>query len=441
MLLTNLTPLGFWIASAMGATEGKIAKEFDLGRVLLAIVIVLMAAKIGGDLAERLRQPAVLGELVMGVVLGNLGLLGFHSLEFLKTDPAVSVLAGIGVVLLLFQVGLESNLGEMLRVGFSSFLVAVAGVITPFALGWGVGRWFYPEENSLVHVFLGATLTATSVGITARVLGDLGKTKSTEGKIILGAAVIDDVLGLVILAAVTGMIAAANQGSASLPLSTIGWVVAKATLFLLGAILFGRLVSPSLFTLASRLRTRGMLLATSMSFCCLFAYLADAASLAPIVGAFAAGLILDPVHYRDFTQRGEHSIEELIEPVTSLLVPIFFVLMGARVELSSFGQTELWGFAAALTAAAVVGKQACSLGVLERGVNRLAVGLGMIPRGEVGLIFASIGAGMVLAGEPVITPAIYASVVMMVIITTLMTPPLLKFSLSRTRQVNVTSPS
>jgi len=227
------------------------------------------------------------------------------------------------------------------------------------------------------------------------------------------------------------MIAAANQGSAGLPLSTVGWVVAKASLFLLGAIVFGRAVSPRLFTLASRLRTRGMLLATSMSFCCLFAYFAHAVSLAPIVGAFAAGLILDPVHYRDFTQRGEHSIEELIEPVASLLVPIFFVLMGARVDLASFGQTQLWGFAAVLTGAAVVGKQACSLSVLEGGVNRLAVGLGMIPRGEVGLIFASIGASMVLAGEPVISPAIYASVVMMVIITTLMTPPLLKLALIR----------
>jgi len=402
----------------------------EIGRVFLALILILLAAKIGGELAERIRQPAVLGELVFGVILGNLALVGYHGLEFLKADQAVELLAQIGVVLLLFEVGLESNLKEMMGVGLSSFLVALLGVITPFVLGWGVGAWFLPQENPLVHVFLGATLTATSVGITARVLKDLGKIKSQEGKIILGAAVVDDVMGLVILAGVTGIISAANTGGSGISAVSIALIIGKAMVFLVGALVLGVYLSPRLFKLASRLRVHGVLLTTSISGCFLLAYLASEIELAPIVGAFAAGLILDPVHYRDFTDRGEHGIEELIRPITTFLVPIFFVLMGIRVDLTTFARVEILGFAAVLTLAAMIGKQACALGVVEKGLDRLSVGIGMIPRGEVGLIFAGIGSSMVLRGELVVSSSTFSAVVIMVIVTTLATPPVLKLSLN-----------
>lgn len=403
----------------------------SIALVLLSLPIMLIAAKLGGDWFERIKQPAVLGELICGVVLGNLSLFGFHSLDYLKTDEIISVLAQLGVILLLFEVGLGSNIEQMLEVGASSFLVALFGVIAPMLLGWGVGAVFLPQAPKVVHLFLGATLSATSVGITARVLKDLGKTDTKEARIILGAAVIDDVMGLVILAAVTGIIKAADYGGAGVSLFQICWIVIKALLFLGLALWMGRRLSLRMFHLASRLKVRGMLLATSVSFCFLLAYMAYRIELAPIVGAFAAGLILDPLHYTEFRQRGEHGIEDLLQPLTSLLVPIFFVLMGIRVDLKTFARVDILGLATALTLAAIVGKQVCGLGILERGLDRLSVGVGMIPRGEVGLIFASMGLAMTLKRAPVLTSAAYSAIVIMVIISTIVTPPILKLSLIR----------
>jgi Kef-type K+ transport system membrane component KefB len=398
--------------------------------VLLGLVVILTAAKLGGALFERIHQPAVLGELIFGVLLGNLALLGYTGLEFLGESQGIEILAELGVILLLFDVGLESNLDEMKSVGTSSLVVAVLGVVAPFFLGWGVSAWMIPDEELLVHIFIGATLCATSVGITARVLADLGKLQKRESKIILGAAVIDDVLGLVILAVVAGVITAASTGG-SLSSLAILWIVAKAVLFLGGAILIGTWISPRLFRVASKLRIQGMLLAVSLVFCFSLAYLANVIGLATIVGAFAAGLILDELHYRDFLDAGEHSIEELIHPIYVFLVPVFFVLMGIRVDLSTFGQVSVLGFAAMLSVAAVIGKMICALGVVEKGLDRISVAVGMVPRGEVGLIFASIGAALVLHGEPVISGEIYSAVVIMVIVTTLITPPALKWTLAR----------
>ena len=389
-----------------------------------------MAAKLGGDWFERAGQPAVLGELVFGVLLGNLSLLGFHGLNYLKSDEVISVLAELGVIFLLFEVGLESNVKDMLEVGASSFLVALLGVIAPMMLGWGVGALFLPQAPILVHVFLGATLSATSVGITARVLKDLGKNQTKEARIILGAAVIDDVMGLVILAMVSGIIKAADHGGTGVSILDVGWIIFKAVAFLGLALWIGTRLSPRLFSLASRLKVRGMLLVTSVSFCFFLAYVAHSIELAPIVGAFAAGLILDPIHYVNFRERGEHRIEEHLQPITSLLVPIFFVLMGIRVELRTFANLEILGFAAFLTLAAIAGKQICALGILEKGLDRLSVGVGMIPRGEVGLIFASMGSLMLLKGKPVISSTSYSAVIIMVIVTTLVTPPVLKATIT-----------
>jgi Na+:H+ antiporter len=324
-----------------GETDGHVD---PVGNVALALVIILIVAKLGGDLAVRLRQPAVLGELIGGILVGTLEPLGISSLEWLKTDPHLDMLARIGVLILLFEVGLESTVGQMLKVGYSSLLVATLGVAAPFALGWGVGAWMLPEQGPYVHAFLGATLTATSVGITARVLKDLGRSKSNEARVVLGAAVIDDVLGLVILAVVTGMITAANRGG-SLAAGEIVLILTKAIGFLVGALVLGVLFSKRFFSLASNLRARGVLLATGLAFCFFLSWLSGIIGLAPIVGAFAAGLILEDVHYRDFVDRGEHGLEDLIHPISSFLVPIFFVVMGMRANLKSFLQPGIIGVA------------------------------------------------------------------------------------------------
>jgi len=398
--------------------------------VILHVAIILAAAKLGGDLAVRVGQPAVLGELLVGVVLGNLTLAGYGGLEAIKTDATVDMLARLGVLVLLFQVGLESTVRQMMSVGATSLAVAVLGVVAPFGLGWAVGVWLLPDHSEYVHAFLGATLCATSVGITARVLQDLNRSQTKEARVILGAAVIDDVLGLIVLAVVTGVIAAADTGT-SLSYGHVGGIVIKAFVFLVGSIAIGLAAAPYLFSLASRLRARGALLATGLVLCFLLSWLANAIGLAPIVGAFAAGLILEEVHFKEFRQRGEHELEELIHPISEFLVPVFFVLMGMHTDLRSFLQPGVLGLAAGLTVAAVLGKQACSLGVLRGGLDRLSIGIGMVPRGEVGLIFANIGLGLTVAGERVINEAVYSAVVVMVIVTTMLTPPALKWSLSR----------
>jgi len=398
--------------------------------VALHLALILVAAKLGGEAATRVGQPAVLGELLAGVALGNAGLLGAGGLEAMKTDPALDLLSRLGVLLLLFEVGLGSTVREMLRVGPSALLVAVLGVAAPFALGWGVGFLLVPAAGPYVHAFLGAALSATSVGITARVLQDLGRSQTPEARIILGAAVIDDVLGLVILAVVSGVIGAAGQGG-TLSAWSVGAILGKATFFLTGSLAIGVALSWRVFRLGAQLRTPGVLLATGLAFCFLLSWLAGAIGLAPIVGAFAAGLILEDVHYREFLDRGERGLEELVKPIGAFLVPVFFVLMGMRTDLRSFGDPAVIGLAGALTLAAILGKQLCAAGVLERGLDRLTVGIGMVPRGEVGLIFANIGLSLQLDGHPLLAPAMYSAVVMVVIVTTLVTPPALRWSLGR----------
>jgi Kef-type K+ transport system membrane component KefB len=398
--------------------------------LMLGLAILLMAAKIGGHAAVRLGQPAVLGELVVGIVLGNLALVGVPGLAQITHDPMVDMIARLGVIILLFEVGLESTVGEMLRVGRTALSVAALGVLAPFALGWGVGALLLPDSGPYVHAFLGATLCATSVGITARVFQDLGHSKSAEARVILGAAVIDDVLGLVILAVVTGMITRADVSGGFSAVAVLA-VLAKAIVFLVGSLVLGVLLSPRIFSTASRIRARGVLLATGLSFCFLLSWAAGAVGLAPIVGAFAAGLILEDVHYRGFVARDERALGELVRPLVDFLAPVFFVLMGMRTDLRVFAEPSVLGLAAALVVAAVIGKQACALGVFQAGVDRWSVGLGMIPRGEVGLIFANIGLSLSIGGRPIMDAATFSAVVVMVLVTTLVTPPALKWSLAR----------
>ena len=403
--------------------------------ILIGIALILVIAKLGGKLFEQFGQPAVLGELISGIIIGNLALFGFSGAEFLRNNEVISSLAELGVIILLFEVGLESKIGEMMKVGWSSLLVAIAGVIAPFILGWAVAAYFLPNASPLSHIFTGAILCATSVGITARVFKDLGVLSTKESQIVLGAAVIDDVLGLMILAVISGAIKAAQTGAAIGGLEVVS-IAVKAGGFLIGAIAVGHFVVPHVFRLAGCLEHKGVLLALSLSFCFLMAWLASCVGLAPIVGAFAAGLILDETHFETFRTHEELRLEQLISPVSMLLVPIFFVLMGIRVDLSYFAKPEIIIFAVALTLAAVIGKQVCSFATVEHNINRMSIGLGMIPRGEVGLILAGIGMKLTLPNSnnelvPVIDSATFGAVVLMIITTTLITPPLLKWSLTK----------
>ncbi|MBI4548334.1 MAG: cation:proton antiporter [Ignavibacteriae bacterium] len=412
--------------------------------VLIALSVILLGAKLGGELFERVKLPAVLGELVVGIVFGNLVLItpSWSFFEPLRTATiteqwavVIDSLARIGVILLLFEVGLESTVGEMRRVGLSSSLVATVGVIVPFALGFGISWIFFKEvpqailalapnfDLTNIHIFIGAILCATSVGITARVFKDLGKIHLPEAKIILGAAVIDDVLGLIILAVVSGIVVAAETG-ASLSIGSLVKIAGIAFGFLAGAIVVGRVVVPRMMSLMAQLRSKGMMIISAILFCFLLSYLANLAGLATIVGAFAAGLILEQVHFQGFKE--ERQLEELLAPVTTLLVPIFFVMMGIQVKLETFANLDVLGIALGLTFVAFLGKQFCGLAVVEKGLDRLSIGIGMVPRGEVGLIFASIGKNL-----KVVDDAIFSAIVIMVILTTLVTPPLLKFSLHR----------
>jgi len=412
---------------------------------LLALIAILAAAKLGGEFFERLRLPAVLGELVGGIILGNLVLInaGWSFFEPLRITPvqahwaiAVDSLARIGVIILLFEVGLQSTIKGMMKVGAPSFLVAVLGVIAPFFLGFWVSWLFIKQippdlsaivpagfSLSYIHLFVGSVLCATSVGITARVFKDLGKLQMKEAQIILGAAVIDDVLGLMVLAVVSGIVTSAESGQA-LAVGPVLRVIIVAILFLGGTLILGAFLVPRVIKQVSRLQTSGVMLVSALVFAFALAYLANAAGLAPIVGAFAAGLLLEEVHFRGFHE--DVQLEELIKPVSTFLVPVFFVMMGIQVRLESFANWPVLGLAMGLTVAAVAGKQVCGLGVMEKKLDRVSIGIGMIPRGEVGLILASIGRSL-----KVVDGATFSAIVIMIIVTTLITPPLLSLTLSR----------
>jgi Kef-type K+ transport system membrane component KefB len=405
------------------------ASGSEQSHILLALAFVLAGARLLGALAERLGQPAVLGELLLGVLLGNLALFGGPDLVALEGSETFAILAELGAILLLFDVGLESTPKEMLAVGLPATVVAVLGVVTPMALGYGVDQLVNPKESWMAHAFVGAMLAATSVGITARVLQDAHAIKRPSARIILGAAVIDDVLGLVVLAIVAGVIQAAASGVA-LAAGDIALIVVKALAFLFLAVAIGSAVSPRLFKQALAIPSTGLVQALSLSLCFGLAWLAAKAGLAPIVGAFAAGLVLEDVHFEGHVKRGDRPLHESLRPLTALLVPVFFVRMGILVDLGNFVQPGVLGFALLLTVAAMIGKWICGLGV-PRGVSRATVALGMMPRGEVGLIFAGIGAQLLLGGKPVVSGETYAAAVFMVVATTMATPPLLLWALER----------
>ena len=417
------------LAGGFVLSRGTPASHDALGRLALALTVLVTAALVGGHFAVRAGQPAVLGELIAGVVLGSLP--GLGAIHFIATDTYVDILARLGILLLLFEVGLELSVGGLFEVGVSALLVAVIGTAASLAIGAFAASLLMAAAPLVVYVFLGASITATSVGITARVLRDVGASRTTEAKIILGAAVVDDVLALIVLG-VVAVWATAGASALASQTTTVGALVMKTVGFLVLALVLGVKLTPAWFRRAARLRTRDALLAVGLRFCFFLAWAASAIGLAPLVGAFAAGLVLEPSHSASFVERGERSLGELLEPMTSFLVPLFFVLVGFRMNVSVFARPALMLFALVLTSAAFVGKLACVAGVLKRDANRLTVALGMLPRGEVTLVYAALGASMRVGQTPLLDDQGYAAVVAVVILTTLVTPPVLKWSLSRT---------
>jgi Kef-type K+ transport system membrane component KefB len=417
------------------------------GENLLWLALILMAARLFAPLAARFGFPAVLGELLLGVALGNLGLLGVDYFEAIPRDPVIAFMAELGVIILLLQIGLETRLKDLLQVGGRALAVGSVGIVVPFVLGALVaGPLLLPGMGQNTYLFLGATLAATSVGITGRVLRDLGKLDTPAARVVLGAAVIDDVLGLIILAVVTRLVQVGDVG-----VGLVGLIILKATLFLAGSVWLGRWIAPHSSRWLARLDAGpSMLFAQVLATALAMAWLAHALGLAPIIGAFAAGLLFEPVFLRDFEQpaivreiqpllpsqapglaerlrpillrHAGHQHEHMIEPIGYFFVPVFFVLTGMQVDLRALADPAVLGVALGITAVAIAGKLVAGLCARQEG--GWLVGWGMVPRGEVGLIFGMTGHQLGVIGD-----STFSAIIVMVILTTVVTPPVLTYLL------------
>jgi Kef-type K+ transport system membrane component KefB len=417
--------------------------QLVLAGVLISLIVIHLASKVGGEICIRLNLPPVLGELLGGVVVGvsALRLLMFPDgstdvanssliIDLLQStaglaptaaqsvfdrqSEVISVLSEIGVIILLFEIGLESSLTELLKVGRQAATVAVVGVAAPFISGV-LGMIYIFHAPPIAAIFAAAALTATSIGITAKVLSQIGRINTPEGQIIIGAAILDDILGLIVLAVVSGL-----GQTGKIDVGGIFYLIITATMFLVGAILIGRAITPLLAKIVDSLQTRGQLIVVSLIFAFTLAYIATAIHLEGILGSFAAGLVLAE------TEKREGIVTDLT-PLADAVVPIFFVVVGARTDLSVLNPidpTNREGLLIALflIVVAVLGKVVTGFVVFGKpNINRLAIGVGMIPRGEVGLIFVSVG-----ATSGLLPPATQAGVVVMVIFTTFLAPPLLR---------------
>lgn len=447
--LSSLIPVdvGSSISPILATTPETSYGPFVLTGVLLSLVVVYVTSKLGGELSKRLNLPPVLGELVGGVVVG---ISAFHLLMFPENSAAatdsvimqvlqwlgqlnpeavshifqsqsevISVLAELGVIVLLFEIGLESDLRELGKVGYQAAVVAVVGVAAPFLLGT-VGLVTLFHVSIIPAIFAGAALTATSIGITSKVLSELGHLKSTEGQIIVGAAVIDDVLGIIVLAVVASL---AKTGEVDL--LNVVYLILSASGFLLGSILLGKFFNKSFVAIADKLQTRGALLIPAFTFALVMAFLANIIHLEAILGAFAAGLVLDETDKRK-------ELDQQVMPIADILVPIFFVTVGAKADLGVLNPAVAENragliIASFLIAVAIIGKVVTGWSVFGKpGINRLAIGVGMIPRGEVGLVFAGIGSASGVLDKP-----LEAAIIVMVILTTFLAPPLLQLALGQ----------
>lgn len=419
-----------------------------VGENLLWLALILMSARLFAPLAQRIGFPAVLGELLLGVALGNLSLFGIGVFDTIAKDPIIAFIAELGVIVLLLQIGLETRLADLVKVGARAAAVGSVGIVVPFVLGaFVVGPWLLPGQSQNTFLFLGATLAATSVGITGRVFRDLGKLATPAARIVLGAAVIDDVLGLVILAVVTGLVETGSVGPGEV-LS----IVAEAAAFLGGSIWLGRKIAPHSTRLLAQIDPgHSMLFAQVLATGLALAWLAHAIGLAPIIGAFAAGLLFEPIFLKNYDtprivkdiepllrdpesrnltdrlmpilqKHTGHQHEAMIEPIGYFFAPVFFVLTGMQVDLRTLADPAVVAVALGITGAAVIGKLAA--GWFAGPGNRWIAGWGMVPRGEVGLIFAMVGKQLGVMDE-----AMLSVIVVMVILSTLIAPPMLSWLL------------
>ena len=469
LLLELAVMPGILFASANGG-----AHHDPIAPVILVVTGVLVFALIGRFIARRFGQPAVLGELLIGVAVGNFAYfygydfiiilrestalfdivdqtLSGTSLEtaalnvldedkartlitvfespyrviFLQITNTIDIFSRYGVIFLLFLVGFETSTEEMRKVGGGSIRVAVVGVVLPFILGLSIIHFLMPGMSLNVGLFIAATLGATSIGITARVMHDLHSSNTKEAHIILGAAVMDDILGLIILSIVSGIVVAGR-----LELFDVFSNITMAILFLGGAIFIGPHLLRSIIYLVRHLDLVEAKMFISHTFMMVLAWMANLVGLAAIIGAFTAGLILHDAYFHRWGHYKDHqySVKDLIMPLEVILVPIFFVLMGVQVKLETFFDFRVVTLAVGLLVAAIVGKVISGV-VAGKGINRWAVGVGMMPRGEVGLIYASIGKTL-----GVVSDSLFSAIVLMVIITTLITPPFLKLALERKRE-------
>ncbi|NEP05716.1 MAG: cation:proton antiporter [Okeania sp. SIO2G4] len=427
------------------ATETEVEPAMVVAGVLLSLVAIYIASKAGGEFFNWLGFPPVLGELVGGVVIGisALNLVIFpesgadsstsvvisilEATAGLAPDAAeatfqvqsevLEVLSELGVIILLFEIGLESNIRDLMQVGIQSLIVAIVGVTLPFVAGTA-GMMMIFHVSAVPAIFAGAALTATSIGITSRVLAEINRLNTQEGQIILGAAVIDDVLGIIILAVVASL---AKTGEVDV-VNAI-YLIISASVFLVGAILLGRFFNDTFVFFGEKFKTRGRAVIPALTIALFMSYIGTAIHLEAILGAFAAGLVLDNL---DQTEVGRE-LEELIRPISDVVVPIFFVTVGTKTNLGVLNPaipTNREGLVIAifLIVVAIVGKVACGFSVFGLdNINRLAVGVGMVPRGEVGLVFASVG-----SASGALSPALDVAIILMVIITTFLAPPLLR---------------
>jgi Kef-type K+ transport system membrane component KefB len=455
----------------MESVSPSIALSDPIAPVILGVTSILFFAIIGRFLARKIDQPTVLGELLMGILIGNVAwYLGVDLIAVLREGPrvfevvnqtlagtpidevaasifgnekgqeivrvitgpkgghvmqvaqTVDVFSRYGVIFLLFMVGLETNLDEMRQVGAPSIRVAIIGVVVPIVLGFEAAELLRPDMTLDSKLFVAATLGATSVGITANILKEMGRSGSRESHIILGAAICDDILGLIILAVVSGIVV-----SGSVDITDIVSVVLVSVLFLVAAVALGPSIVRFAANILGKLDIVEAKMFTSYLFVMVLAWAANLAGLATIIGAFAAGIILSDHFFREHeVSSGKYvSIRELIMPLEVILVPIFFILMGIQVKIESFLSWPVVITAGGLLVAAVLGKLASGLGA-DRKANRWVIGIGMLPRGEVGLVFAAIGRTL-----GVIDDAIFSAIVLMIVVTTLIVAPWLKVSINR----------
>lgn len=435
--------------------------------VILGVTGILFCAVIGRYVARKIGQPSVLGELLIGVAAGNLGYLlgldlililregtevfdlvsrslscdsldtaaldslrdctvskniveilhGPHGFDYLQIAHIVDVFSRYGVIFLLFLIGIDTSIKEMSEVRVSSVRVALIGVIMPFLLSFTALRVIQPGLAMNTVLFVSATLCATSVGITARVLKDLGLSGNRTAHVILGAAVLDDILGLVMLAVVAGITV-----SGGVVIADVFRIIALAVGFLMAAYWLSPYFVRMMVNIVQRLDLIEAKIFVSLIFVMSMAWLANVVGLSVIVGAFAAGVVLHDGYFKHWGDVEHHqfSIRDLIGPLEVILVPIFFILMGIQVKIETFFAWNVVGLTVALLGVAIIGKLLSGIGA-DKCSNRWAVGWGMLPRGEVGLVFASIGKGL-----NVINDALFAAIVLMVIITTLLTPFALK---------------